>query len=242
MSSFMKKLFKFIPEVEAPVEKPTLNTRLKWTLLVLVTFFVLGSIRVFGLSSAAAGRLANIQVILASSIGTILTVGIGPIVVASIILQLLVGSGILKWDFSNPEDRNTFSNWQKILTIILSFFEAYIYTALGMLAPQPGMFFWVVLQVALGSIILMYLDEVVQKYGIGSGISLFIAGGVAARVFWIIFTPVASTGLGLKIFSTGAAFNLTTAGGYLWQFFNTLGNSIVNATITYIIPIISAFK
>jgi hypothetical protein len=35
MSSFMKKLFKFIPEVEAPVEKPTLNTRLKWTLLVL---------------------------------------------------------------------------------------------------------------------------------------------------------------------------------------------------------------
>jgi preprotein translocase subunit SecY len=69
---------------------------------------------------------------------------------------------------------------QKILAVILAFFEAVIYTKVGMLAPAEGMFFWVVLQVAIGSIILMYLDEVIQKYGIGSGISLFIAGGVAS--------------------------------------------------------------
>ncbi|MCD6434090.1 MAG: preprotein translocase subunit SecY, partial [Candidatus Diapherotrites archaeon] len=53
----------------------------------------------------------------------------------------------------------------------------------------PGMFLVVALQIALGSIILIYLDEVVSKYGIGSGIGLFIAGGVAGAFFWQVFAP-----------------------------------------------------
>ena len=237
---FIKPLFKYIPEVQTPTEKPGLNQRLKWTFLVLVVFFILGQIKLFGLSATSAGSLSQLQVLLASSIGTLLTTGIGPIVVASIILQLLVGAGILKLDFSNPEARTTFSSLQKILGVILAFVEAIIYSKAGMLSPSPGMFIWIVLQVALGSILLMYMDEVIQKYGIGSGISLFIASGVASSIFWKIFAPISTTGAGWKLIGSGAAISMSSPAGYLWLFFNQMGSNILNAFIMNIIPIIAA--
>lgn len=236
----LRPVFRYIPEVEAPAERPSIGARLRWTFFVLAIFFILGQIKVFGLNSANAGQLAPLQVLLASSIGTLLTAGIGPIVIASIILQLLVGSGILKIDFSNPSGRTTFQSLQKIFGVVLAFFEAWVYAKVGMLAPAPGMFFWVVLQVALGSIILMYLDEVVQKYGIGSGISLFIAGGVASSVFWKIFSPISATGSGFKLLATGAGIDFANPAGSLWLFFNQMGTNIFNAFVVNIFPIIAA--
>jgi len=236
----IRPIFRYIPEVEAPAERPAISERLKWTFFVLIVFFLLGQIKVVGLSAADAAGLSKLQVILASSIGTLLTTGIGPIVVASIILQLLVGSGLLHLDFSDPEGRRTFSSLQKILGIILAFFEAIIYTKVGMLAPMPGMFVWVVLQVAIGSIILMYLDEVVHKYGIGSGISLFIAAGVCSAIFWKMFSPVSSIGSGFKLLSTGAGFDLANPSGSLWLFFGEMGSNIFNSFVVHLLPIISA--
>jgi preprotein translocase subunit SecY len=236
----LKPIFKFIPEVQTPAEKPSLNSKLKWTGLVLLVFFILGQIKVLGLSAANAAEFSRLQVLLASSIGTLLTTGIGPIVVASIILQLLIGSGILKIDFSTPEGRVIYSNLQKILGVLLAFFEAYIFVSVGMLEPLPGMFFLVVLQVAAGSIILMYLDEVVQKYGIGSGISLFIAGGVASSIMWRVFSPISPTGSGLQFFATGAGFDIANPSGLLWIFFNQMGSNFLNAFIQNILPILFA--
>ncbi len=233
----IRPIFKYIPEVEAPEQRPVLSTRLKYTFFVLVIFFILGSIRVFGMDAAAASQLSAIEVLLASSIGTLLTVGIGPIVVASIILQLLVGTKLLNLDFSNHSDRAAFSSMQKILAVILSFFEAWIYVNVGFLAPSPGMFGWVVLQVALGSIILMYLDEVVQKYGVGSGIGLFIAGGVASAIFWRIFSPLSKISSGMQLVSSGAYLDLGNAVGLLWSFFNELGTSLITSLINNILPI-----
>lgn len=233
----IRPIFKYIPEVEAPEQRPVLSTRLKYTFFVLVIFFILGSIRVFGMDAAAASQLSAIEVLLASSIGTLLTVGIGPIVVASIILQLLVGTKLLNLDFSNHSDRAAFSSMQKILAVILSVFEAWIYVNVGFLAPSPGMFGWVVLQVALGSIILMYLDEVVQKYGVGSGIGLFIAGGVASSIFWRIFSPLSKIGSGMQLVSSGAYLDLGNAVGLLWSFFNELGTSLITSLINNILPI-----
>ncbi|PIU22345.1 MAG: preprotein translocase subunit SecY [Candidatus Diapherotrites archaeon CG08_land_8_20_14_0_20_30_16] len=239
-ASFISAISKFLPSVEAPKAKPGLSGRLKYSFFVLVIFFILGNIALVGLTPAAVSGLGIYQIILASNIGTLLTVGIGPIVVASIILQLLVGTKIWKLDFGNPEERALFSSTQKILAIILSFFEALVYVQIGFLTPQAGMFFWVVLQVALGSIVLLYLDEVVQKYGIGSGISLFIAGGVAAAVIWRVFNPVSTIGLGLKIVSGGAAFDFATGAGLLWRFFAELGNSLYTALVQHIFPILFA--
>ncbi|MDD4983493.1 MAG: preprotein translocase subunit SecY [Candidatus ainarchaeum sp.] len=236
--SIMDNVFRVIPEVVTPKEKPSLTSKLKWTLLILVVFFVLGMIPIYGLSASAQIGLEHIQYLLASKIGTIISVGIGPIVVASIILQLLVGSKIINMDFSDPAQRAKFSSWQKLLAIILSFFEGFIYVKMGLLAPEPGMFFWVLLQVAVGSIILLYLDEVVKNYGFGSGISLFIAGGVASTILIRIFNPF-TQGAGLSI--GHAAINFASADGLLWSFFHNIGTSgFLLSFVNNLLPIIFA--
>lgn len=227
--SALKPIYGLLPEVKAPEQKPSLKTRLMWSAVVLLVFFLLGNITLIGVSpTAAQGQLKQLQTVLASHIGTPITAGIGPIVLASIMLQLLIGGGIIKLDLSNPADKAEFSGTQKIVAIALSFLEAAVYTSGGLLAPLPGMFPIVVLQVALGSIVLLYLDEVVSKYGIGSGIGLFIAGGVAVEIIWRIFTPVDPTGL----------ISLDDASGLLFVFIREVGSNVWSAVVLALLPII----
>lgn len=184
ITNVLMPLFRFIPEVKKPTAEPSLKNKIIWSLGILLIFFALGKITLMGLSEAAIEQLAGLQIILASDIGTLITLGIGPIVLSSIVLQLLIGGQIIKIDISTMEGRVAFQSLQKILTVVLCFFEGGIYIVSGMLKPMPGMFLPVLLQVAFGGIILMYMDEVVSKYGIGSGIGLFIAGNVAASFLW----------------------------------------------------------
>ncbi len=190
-------MYRLLPEVKAPEVQPTLKKKLMWTAVVLVLFYVMGRVQLIGLDQQNVGNLQQLQLILASEIGSLITVGIGPIVLASIILQLLVGGKIIDIDLSDTKNRAKFSSLQKLFAIALSFFEAAAYLGFGVfqgfLVAQPGMFLFVVLQIAFGSIILLYLDEVVSKYGIGSGIGLFIAAGVAGHVLWRIFAPPITT-------------------------------------------------
>ncbi len=228
--AMFEPVYRLLPEVKAPVQQPALNSRLKWTFGILVLFFVMGAIPLVGidLSASAGGQLSNLQFILASNIGTLLTVGIGPIVLASIILQLLVGGKLIDVDLSNPKEKARYSSAQKLLGILLCFFEAGAYLLGGLVVAQPGWFVLVLLQIAFASILLMYLDEVVSKYGIGSGIGLFIAGGVAGHIMWRIFNPLNS----LRVIDP------TNAGGLIFLFFNSLGSGILSAIIAYLVPIL----
>ncbi|CEG13169.1 Protein translocase subunit SecY (fragment) [groundwater metagenome] len=132
------------------------------------------------------------QMIFASHIGSLLTVGIGPIVVGSIMLQLLVGTGALELDLTRNEDKALFQGAQKILVVIFSILEAAAMSVAFQLG--GGMYWIVVLQIAMGSIILMFLDEIVSKYGIGSGIGLFIAGGVSQSIITATINPMQMAG------------------------------------------------
>lgn len=196
---FMDPILKVLPEVKAPEKKPGLTTKLWWTFLVLFLFYVMGKISLVGLAPGTANaQLQQFQTLLASDIGTILTLGIGPIVLASIILQLLVGGKFISLNLSDPADKARFTGLQKLLTVVLAFFEAFAYTGFGIFPSlvQPATmgffttgYFLVVLQIVIGALLLMYLDEVVSRWGIGSGIGLFIAAGVAASFFWQVFQP-----------------------------------------------------
>ena len=125
----IKKIFNYIPEVEKPKEKKIdFKVKLKWTLIILVSFFVLANIPLFGLSKNALSRFGYLAIILGTDFGSIISLGIGPIVMASIILQLLAGSGILKIDQTTEEGKRFFMGIQKILTflfIILLFIILY---------------------------------------------------------------------------------------------------------------------
>ena len=146
----------------------------------------------FGLGDNALQQFEFLSIILGASFGSIISLGIGPIVTSSIVLQLLVGTGILNMDMTNVESRRKFQGLQKILSIFFIIFEGAIYVFMGGLAPNPALagtplFFEIelllIFQLILGGIVIMFLDEVISKWGFGSGISLFIAGGVAQQIF-----------------------------------------------------------
>ena len=189
-----------LPEVHSPKKAPNLQEKLLWTLGGLLIFFILGQIFPIGISEfdTRVQQFKQLEILMGSKTGSLITAGIGPIVLASIFLQLAVGAKLIDLDMSNEENKKLFMGLQKLLAIILCFLQAGIYVfshyipSLG--APGSGTtalfgsyemtMVMVTLQLALGSIVLLYLDEVLQKYGIGSGISLFIAAGVSQAVFF----------------------------------------------------------
>ena len=201
---FMKPILHLLPEVSAPKRPPSLSERLMWTGIALALFFIMYFVLAVGVQPSV-GASDFLQVVTASRIGSLITVGIGPIVLASIFLQLFAGAKIINVNMSDPEEKRTFQGAQKLLAIILCIFEAavfVIFARLTLVPMFPGLgegygidpvtqaqvlqapftMALVILQIAFGSLILLYLDEVVSKYGIGSGISLFIAAGVAFSI------------------------------------------------------------
>jgi preprotein translocase subunit SecY len=180
----LTKIFGFIPEIIKPEEKKVaFNTKLKWTLIVLLSFFVLANIPLFGLSANALERFEYLAIILGTDFGSIISLGIGPIVMASIILQLLTGSKILNINTNTAEGKKFFQGIQKILVFFFIFFESLVYVLMKGLQATPGLEWLLILQLILGGLIIFYMDELTQKWGFGSGVSLFIAAGVSWRLF-----------------------------------------------------------
>jgi len=184
----LRKIFNFIPEVRKPDEKKLgFNVKLKWTLIVLVTFFILANIPLFGLSVNALSRFEFLAIILGTDFGSIISLGIGPIVMASIILQLLTGSGILNIDTTTTEGKRFFQGLQKILVFVFIVFEALVYVLMQGLQAVPGFTGLVIFQLILGGLAIFYMDELTQKWGFGSGVSLFIGAGVSWRIITSAF-------------------------------------------------------
>src|SRR3989344_5861826 len=175
MAFDLRNILYNIPEVRRPAEKKlSFNVKLKWTLIILVAFFILANITLYGLSVNALAQFGSIAVILGTDFGSVISLGIGPIVMASIILQLLVGSGILKIDTKTEEGKRYFQGLQKIGVFFFIIFEALVFVLLGGLQAAPGYTGVVVFQLILGGIAIMFMDEVSTKWGFGSGVSLFI--------------------------------------------------------------------
>lgn len=183
-----------LPEVQSPTQKKlAFKEKLKWTLIILVLYFVLGLIPLYGLGANALQRFEFLAIILASPMGSIISLGIGPIVTASIVLQLLNGSGLVKFDLTSHEGKRRFQGIQKLLSVFFIIFEAFIYVQMGGLTPAQGFSpFILILQLTLGGLMIMFMDEVVSKWGFGSGISLFIAAGVSQTIFIRLFNPFPS--------------------------------------------------
>ncbi len=221
--SFWNTLLANLPEVAAPTQKRlSFKEKLKWTLLVLVLFFVMGLVPLFGLGQNAMQQFEYLSIILGASFGSIMSLGIGPMVTASIVLQLLNGSGIVKFDLTTSEGKKNFQGVQKLLSIFFILFEASIYVFMGGLAPAPefagtALYFQLelllVIQLMLGGLLIMFMDEVVSKWGFGSGISLFIAAGVSQQIFIRMFNPLSSpTNPNVAIGAIPALFQSLAAG------------------------------
>ena len=200
--SFFDKLIESIPEVAGPTQKRLgFKEKLKWTMIVLVIFFSLGLVPLFGLGANALQQFEFISIILGASFGSLLSLGIGPIVTASIVLQLLNGAGILKFDLTTHDGRRRFQGLQQLSAIGFIVFESIIFIFVGGLAPPPGLqgtalYFQLqlilIIQLIFGGLLIMLMDQLVSKWGFGSGISLFIAAGVSQSIFIRALSPLPS--------------------------------------------------
>lgn len=191
-----KPVARFIPEIKAPERRVRFTEKLFWTALVLVIFLVMSEISLYGVEKTALGELAALRIIFASSRGSLMELGIGPIVTAGLILQLLVGSAMIQCDMTNPEDRGLFTTASKVFSILLTGIQASAYIMGGMYGTLTGNIAIIVfLQLIAAGIIVLLLDELIQKgWGFGSGISLFIMAGVAQNIFWQSFATAPAVG------------------------------------------------
>ena len=184
--SLFKPVARAVPEIKAPERRVRFNEKLFWTALVLVIFLVMSEVPLYGIQTTALGGLAALRIIFASSRGTLMELGIGPIVTGGLILQLLIGSNMIEADMNNPEDRGLFTTANKVFAIILTGVQASAYIIGGMygtnLAGTAEILIF--MQLMAAGIVVLLMDELVQKgWGFGSGISLFIMAGVAQKIF-----------------------------------------------------------
>jgi preprotein translocase subunit SecY len=200
--NLLDRITQSLPEVAAPKQKKlAFNERLKWTLISLVLFFLLGMIPLWPLGANTLAQFEYLAIILGAEFGSLLSLGIGPIVTGSIILQLLNGAGILKFDLTTPEGKQKYQGIQKLVSIVFIVFEAIIYVFMGGISPPTqigavvlasGTLFQMKLlltfQLFLGGLIVLFMDEIVSKWGFGSGISLFIAAGISKQIFIRLFS------------------------------------------------------
>jgi preprotein translocase subunit SecY len=221
--TLFEKIISYLPEVTKPAQKKlSFKEKLKWTLICLVLFYALGLVPLFGLGQNAMQQFEYLSIILGAQFGSIISLGIGPLVTGSIVLQLLSGSGLVKFDQTTHEGRRRFQGTQKIMSLFFILFEGAIYVFMGGLAPAAELagtsLFWqlelfLVLQLVLGGILIMFMDEVVSKWGFGSGISLFIVANVAQSIFIRAFSPLPSpTNPGISTGAIPALFQ-SLAGG-----------------------------
>jgi len=188
-----KPLARFFPDIKAPDRKVAFNEKIFWTAIALIIYFVMSQTPLYGIGNAGLNDpLGSLRVIFASNRGTLMELGIGPIVTAGLILQVLAGSKMVNIDMSNPEDRSLFTSASKILSVVMTVFEASAYILGGTYGSIPVTTEIVImLQLVGAGLIVLLLDELLQKgWGLGSGISLFIAAGVASTIWWDSVAPM----------------------------------------------------
>jgi len=189
--SLFKPLSRAMPEVGAPTRKIGFNEKIFWTAIALILYLIMSEVPLYGVGRGEGDPLMYLRVIFASNRGTLMELGIGPIVTAGLILQLLVGSGIIGCDMSNPDDRALFTTASKFFSILMTGMQAAAYLIGGVYTNlPPGAPLIIFFELLFAGILVMMLDELVQKgWGIGSGISLFIMAGVAQQIFWESLAP-----------------------------------------------------
>ncbi len=194
----LKPVTSRMPAIAQPKGHVHFRTKMFWTVGILLLYFLLTNILIFGLDPATIIDLfQSYRAILAGQEGTLMHLGIGPIVTGSIIMQLFTGAKIINLDLTDDEDKGMYQGAQKVVVVAMIFVEAIpqvfgylspdanLVASLNSFSPGNGLLIansFIVAQIVFGSYLVFLMDEVVSKWGIGSGISLFIAAGVSQQI------------------------------------------------------------
>jgi len=200
----LKPFISILPEVSKPERKIQFREKVLWTAITLFIFLVCCQIPLFGImSSDSADPFYWLRVIMASNRGTLMELGISPIVTSGLIMQLLAGAKILEVG-DTPRDRALFNGAQKLFGMVITIGQAIVYVMTGMYGEPSelgaGVCLLIIIQLFCAGLIVLLLDELLQKgYGLGSGISLFIATNICETIVWKAFSPATvNTGRGTE--------------------------------------------
>jgi|TARA_Y100000310_G_scaffold345866_1_gene471911 preprotein translocase subunit SecY len=189
----------FFNKLKLVVADKGLRNRILFIFAALVLFRMLANIPIPGIDALAleqffannqflgllnifsGGGLANLSIVM---------LGVGPYITAAIIMQLLtIMSPKLKALYTEEGEvgRKKFNQYSRMLTVPLAFAQAFGFLTLleqqGILPDLVGFSFLTnVLIVAAGSILLMWIGELITEFGIGNGVSLIIFAGIVATL------------------------------------------------------------
>ncbi len=194
----LEPILKRLPAVSRPEGHVHFKKKLGWTLGILVLYFILANIPLFGLDKSSIDLFELYRAFFAGASGSLMVLGIGPIVTASIVLQLLVGANVIKMDLSDTHQQAIFQGLQKLLVFVMVALEALPQILGGFIKPDAGLAaqlglgvnlvtLLLFIQICIGGILILYMDEVVSKWGIGSGVGLFIIAGVSQQIVFGVF-------------------------------------------------------
>ena len=187
----LKPIIGRMPTVKKPDGHVHFRTKMTWALSILIVYFAMTNVAIYGLGSDTIDLFSQYRAILAGASGSLMHLGIGPIVTGSIIMQLFTGAKIINLDLQDAGDKEIYQGTQKVLVLVMIIVES-VPQVFGFLEPSSSIvgevgLTWarmtIITQLAIGSYLVFLMDESVSKWGIGSGISLFIAAGVSQAIF-----------------------------------------------------------
>ena len=187
----------FLSKIKIVLEDKILRKRIVFTLGALVLFRLLSIIPVPGVDhTALASFLDNneflglLNVFSGGGLSqlSLLMLGVGPYITASIIMQLMtVVFPKLKEIYQEEGEagRRKFAGWTRNLSVPLAMLQSFAFLRLlesqKVLAGTTGFDFLVnVIIITAGSMLLMWIGELITEYGIGNGISLIIFAGIVS--------------------------------------------------------------
>ncbi|WP_406658106.1 preprotein translocase subunit SecY [Methanolobus sp. ZRKC2] len=247
----LKPIFNRLPAVSSPEGHVHFKNKLTWTLGILVLYFALANVPLFGLSPDSIDLFESYRAFFAGASGSLMLLGIGPIVTASIVLQLLVGADVIKLDMSNPEDQAFFQGAQKALVFVMIVLEALPQIAGGYIQPDAALAATlgvsaslitaiIFIQICIGGVLVLFMDEVVSKWGIGSGVGLFIVAGVSQQIVTGLFNwATDSSGLPAGFFPKWIYLLQSQDIGYLLT--DGIGFTLINGGILALFTTIIIF-
>ena len=187
----LKPIIGRMPTIKNPDGHVHFRTKMIWTFTILIVYFAMTNVAIYGLGGETIDLFSQYRAILAGASGSLMHLGIGPIVTGSIIMQLFTGAKIINLNLQNPKDKEIYQGTQKVLVLVMIVVES-VPQVFGFLEPSSAFvgevgLTWarmtIITQLAIGSYLVFLMDESVSKWGIGSGISLFIAAGVSQAIF-----------------------------------------------------------
>jgi len=189
----------FLEKITIVLRDETLRKRIGFTLGALVVFRLLASIPIPGIDVASLGRLLAgnqflglLDVFSGGGISTlsIVMLGVGPYITASIIVQLMTmmfPSMKAMMQEEGEAGRLKLSTYSRLLTVPLAILQAYAFISLfqsqGVIPQLTGLVLVVnIAVIAAGSLLLMWIGELISEFGIGNGVSLIIFAGIVSAL------------------------------------------------------------